>query len=367
MATSEIVLEELDGGMRDRLIKARRVIIVACGTSHHSATVGEYLLEQLARIATKAEYASEFRYKGLILDKDRDVMICLSQSGETADSLAALRLAKKQGVPVLAIVNTEGSAIDKESDCTILLRAGVEVGVAATKTFTATILVLALLAVQLAAAKGSMTKEEVDQAVEHIHKLPSTMERVLTDCNEKVKHAAKVFRYAQNFLFLGRGFNYPIAMEGALKLKEIAKTHAEGYPAAEMKHGPIALIDRFMPVLFIAPRSDATYQKIKANISEVLARKGSILVITEGDNEDFKDAEYVFPVPATLEWLFPILAVLPLQLLAYHIANMLSMNVDRPEGLLKSHAVSPSLEPAAAGSVLPGHVRTATDMDALNL
>lgn len=369
ISKSSIFFKEIEGTMFKHLTTARRIIIVGCGSSHHAATVGEYLLEQLARIATKAEYGSEFRYKALKLDKDSDVLIVLSQSGETADTLAALRSAKKQGVPILAIVNDKGSAIDKEADATILLHAGRELGLAATKTFTATLLVLTMLALQLSAARGTLKgKGEFKEALDMLHKLPTAIEKVLTKCNEKVKHAAKVFRYASNFLVLGRGFNFSIALEGALKLKEIAKTHAEGYPAAEMKHGPIALIDRFMPVLFIAPRSDATYSKIKANISEVLARKGAILIITEEDNPDFPHAEYVFPVPgSTAEWLFPILAVLPLQLLAYHIANMRGMNVDRPSGLQKTHKISPSLSPLPMGTLLPGHVRTDTDMATLKV
>lgn len=352
--------EELKkANMSTKLRNAHRIVICACGTSHNAAIFGEYLIEQFARVPTKAEYASEFRYKHDRLNPQRDVLIVISQSGETADTLAALRMATKANVPVLAIVNDADSAMVREADTSILLRSGPEETVASTKAFTSSLVILTLLALSLARERGEIDEARLGKALLEIEKLPKKLGELIVHCNESVKYAARVFRYSHNFLYLGRGFNFPIAMEGALKMKEIATTHAEGYPAAEMKHGPIALIDRFMPVLFIAPKSDATYDKIKSNVQEVLARRGAILVITEYDNKDFdEDTEYVFRLPPTEEFIFPIYASVPLQLLSLHIASMRSINVDAPANLKKAHVTSPSLKPREGGSM---HVRTNTD------
>ena len=243
-----ITFESIDDEILSKISDAHRVIICACGTSHNSALVGEYAIEQIARIPTKAEYASEFRYKHDRLNKDKDIFVAISQSGETADTLAALRSAKSQGVLTIGIVNEEKSAIHNEADYMIPLRVGEEMGIASTKTFTSSMLVLVLLALRLAQIRGEIEDKNLGEVLRAVEKLPELMTNVLSKSDGRVHHAARVFRYSKNFLFLGRGFNFPIAMEGALKLKEISNTHAEGYPAAEMKHGPIALIDTFMPV-----------------------------------------------------------------------------------------------------------------------
>ena len=264
-----IAFETIDDMILSKISNAHRVIICACGTSHNSALVGEYAIEQIARIPTKAEYASEFRYKQDQLNKNKDIFVAISQSGETADTLAALRIAKSQGVLTVGIVNEENSAIHKEADYTIPLRVGEEMGIASTKTFTSSMLVLVLLALRLAQIRGEIEDEKLGEVLQAVEKVPTLMKNVLLKSDGLVHHAARVFRYSKNFLFLGRGFNFPIAMEGALKLKEISNTHAEGYPAAEMKHGPIALIDTFMPVRSVRADVPSCCHKNNHHISRI--------------------------------------------------------------------------------------------------
>ena len=320
----------------DELKNADRIIICACGTSWHAALVGEYLLEGLARIPVEVEYASEFRYRQPILRKG-DVVLVISQSGETADTLAALREAKSRGTPAFAICNTVGSTIARESDAGVYLHAGPEIGVASTKAFTAQVTVLTMLALKLAEGK-SLSKEQLDGYLSELLALPDKIRRVL-DQNDEIKKLAQMHRYASNFLYLGRGPNFPVALEGALKLKEISYIHAEGYPAAEMKHGPIALIDELMPVVFIAIR-DSTYEKVVSNIEEVVARSGYVIAITdEGNGELDTLCDHVIRIPKTLEFLSPVLTVLPLQLLSYHIAVLRGCDVDQPRNLAKSVTV----------------------------
>jgi glutamine---fructose-6-phosphate transaminase (isomerizing) len=322
--------------VREQLEKAERIIICACGTSWHAALVGEYLLEKHARIPVEVEYASEFRYRHPIL-KDTDVVMVISQSGETADTLAAVRQAQEQGVLVLGICNTVGSTIARETDAGVYLHAGPEIGVASTKAFTAQVTVLTMIALML--GKGRTLDD--DKMSEYLHALaaiPDQMRRVLK-LDEEIKQIAKDYRFASNFLYLGRGCNFPVALEGALKLKEISYIHAEGYPAAEMKHGPIALIDRFMPVVFIAMK-DQIYDKVVSNIEEVVARQGSVIAITDEGNDELDDlCDYVIHVPNTMDCLEPLLTVIPLQLLSYHIAVMRGCDVDQPRNLAKSVTV----------------------------
>jgi len=326
--------------VKDKLTNAKRIILAACGTSWHACLVGEYLIEHFARIPVEVEYASEFRYKNPILNPESDVLMVISQSGETADTLAAIHEANKRGVLTFGIVNTVGSTISRETKAGVYLHAGPEIGVASTKAFTAQVMVLAMIALKIAKERNTISEMELSRHLEALTNIPDQIQTVLDSIPNEVISASKVFRYAQNFLYLGRGFNFPVALEGALKLKEISYIHAEGYPAAEMKHGPIALIDAFMPVVFIAPKVDATYDKIKSNIEEVLARRGSIIVITEEDNHDFdKKAEYVFRVPKTMECFMPLLTVIPQQLLSYYIADMRNLDVDRPRNLAKSVTV----------------------------
>ena len=320
----------------DQLRDADRVILVACGTSWHSALVGEYLIESLARVPVEVEYASEFRYRRPIL-RDGDVVIAISQSGETADTLAAVREAQERGALALGVCNVVGSTIARETDAGVYLHAGPEIGVASTKAFTCQVCVLAMIALAMSEGR-TLSDEEMQGCLDALAGVP---DRVRTELkrDEEIHDMAKTYRYASNFLYLGRGYNFPVALEGALKLKEISYIHAEGYPAAEMKHGPIALIDQFMPVIFIAMK-DSTYDKVVSNIEEVAARDGAVIAITNADNHELDDlCEYVMRVPETMEFLSPLLTVVPLQLLSYHMAVMRGCNVDQPRNLAKSVTV----------------------------
>lgn len=322
----------------DKITNARRVIICACGTSWHAGLVGEYLIESLAGIPVEVEYASEFRYRNPVLFED-DVVLVISQSGETADTLAAVREGKARGCLTLGLVNAVGSTIARETDAGIYLHAGPEIGVASTKAFTAQVMVLTMLALRLAQERKTMTTAEMKSALHEIANIPQKIKLVL-DKAEEVREIAKVYRYATNFLFMGRGYNFPVALEGALKLKEISYIHAEGYPAAEMKHGPIALIDEFMPVVMIAPQ-DAIYEKVISNLEEIVARKGSVVGIT--DATDLKEVEhlyeYIIQIPKTQDFLTPLLTVIPQQLLSYYVAILRGCNVDQPRNLAKSVTV----------------------------
>ena len=320
----------------DRLRGSKRIVIVACGTSWHAGLVGEYLIEELARIPVEVEYASEFRYRNPIINQN-DVVLAISQSGETADTLAAIREAKSRGALVLGICNVVGSSIARETDCGIYTHAGPEIGVASTKAFTAQVTVLTLLALALG-RRRTLSDAEAKMLIDELHSIPEKVRDILK-LNGEVKRLAMLFKDARNFLYLGRGVNFPVALEGALKLKEISYIHAEGYPAAEMKHGPIALIDENMPVVFIATK-DGSYHKIVSNIEEVRSRKGRVIAIaTEGDDEMSHLAEFVIRIPNTLDMLLPLLTSIPLQLLAYHIAVMRGCNVDQPRNLAKSVTV----------------------------
>ncbi len=313
-----------------------RIIFIACGTSWHAGLVGEYLIEQYARIPVEVEYASEFRYRRPILRKG-DLVIVISQSGETADTLAALREAKARGVRVLGLTNVVGSTIARESDGGVYIHAGPEIGVASTKAFTSQITVLILITILLS-RRRDMTAEKGRGIIEDLIRIPEYVQRIL-DGSEAIREIAHIYRESRNFLYLGRGIHFPVALEGALKLKEISYVHAEGYPAAEMKHGPIALIDENMPVVFIAPR-DEVYEKIVSNMQEVRARNGRIIAIAnEGDEEIRSLARHVIYVPATKKIVSPLLTVVPLQLLAYHIAVMRGCDVDQPRNLAKSVTV----------------------------
>ena len=329
------------GGLRDvmdKLRNARRIIITACGTSWHAGLVGEYMLEQLAGIPTEVEYASEFRYRNPVLFPD-DVVLVISQSGETADTLAALREAKRKGATVLSIVNVVGSTMARETLAGVYIHAGPEIGVASTKAFTSQLVVLSLITLFLAREKR-ISKETGIRIGREILSLPEKVQRILhPESTEKIKNIAREFRQMRNFLYLGRGANFPTALEGALKLKEISYIHAEGYPAAEMKHGPIALIDKDMPVVVIVPK-DAIYKKVMSNIQEVLARQGRIIAVAnEDDTEIERYAKYVIRVPRTYGFLGPILNIIPLQLLAYYIAVERGCDVDQPRNLAKSVTV----------------------------
>ncbi|MEX1055719.1 MAG: glutamine--fructose-6-phosphate transaminase (isomerizing), partial [Rhodothermales bacterium] len=311
----------------DDLRKAKRILIAACGTSWHAGLVGEYLIEEFARIPVEVEYASEFRYRDPILNEG-DVVLVISQSGETADTLAAVREARKKGAMCLAICNAVGSTIARETDAGVYLHAGPEIGVASTKAFTAQVMVLAMIALKLAEGR-TLTDAEMAEHLQAVLEIPEKIREVL-ETNDQIHEMAKTYRYATNFLYLGRGYNFPVALEGALKLKEISYIHAEGYPAAEMKHGPIALIDRFLPVVFLAMH-DRTYDKVISNIEEVAARQGSVIAITDGEDKELdKLCEFVIRVPKTEEFLSPLVTVVPLQLLSYHIAVMRGCNVDQP-------------------------------------
>ena len=329
------------GGLEEvmpRLVAAERIVICACGTSWHAGLVGEYLIERFARMNVEVEYASEFRYRNPVLDANKDVVVVISQSGETADTLAAVRQAQEAGVLAIGLVNGVGSTIARETDAGVYLHAGPEIGVASTKAFTAQVAVLAQLALLLGHERGTLSEAAMREHTEALAKIPQQVQQVL-DSEWEVRKMARDYRYASNFLYLGRGVNFPVALEGALKLKEISYIHAEGYPAAEMKHGPIALIDQFMPVVCIATR-EATYDKVVSNIEEVAARGGTVIAITDDGNEDLKDlAEYVLHVPKTLDAFEPLLTVVPLQLLSYHVAIMRGCNVDQPRNLAKSVTV----------------------------
>ncbi len=322
---------------KDKFINARRILIVACGTSWHAGLIGEYLIEDLCRIPVEVEYASEFRYRNPIIYKD-DIVIAISQSGETADTLAAVQLARQQGAFVYGICNVVGSSIPRNTDSGTYTHVGPEIGVASTKAFTAQVMVLSLMALTIARLKKTIETEKYVSLIQELAEIPAKMEETIKS-NENIKNIAPIFTYAKNFIYLGRGFNYPVALEGALKLKEISYIHAEGYPAAEMKHGPIALIDTEMPVVFIAPHQ-AMYEKTISNIEEVKARKGRVFsIVTKGDSIVKKLSDYSIAIPKTNEYFTPLLAVIPLQLLAYHIAIMKGCNVDQPRNLAKSVTV----------------------------
>ncbi len=320
-----------------QLMNARRFIIVACGTSWHAGLIGKQLFETFCRIPVQVEYASEFRYRNPVIHSD-DVVIAISQSGETADTLAAIELARSKGAFVFGIVNAVGSSIARNTDTGTYIHVGPEIGVASTKAFTGQLTVLTMLALTLGHEKGFISDQDFSHYTEELSKIPSMITKVLEQ-NDKIENIAKIFTYAHNFMYLGRGWNFPVALEGALKLKEISYIHAEGYPAAEMKHGPIALIDAEMPVLFIATHHQQ-YQKIVSNMEEVKARGGRIIaVITEGDEQVKGIADQVIEVPQTENFLAPLLSVIPLQLLAYHIAVKKGKNVDMPRNLAKSVTV----------------------------
>ena len=328
------------GGIRayeQKFINAQRIIIVACGTSWHAGLVAEYLIEDLARIPVEVEYASEFRYRNPIIT-ERDIVIAISQSGETADTLAAIELAKSKGATIFGICNVVGSSIARATDAGAYTHAGPEIGVASTKAFTAQVTVLTLLAMIMGQKRGTITDTKLRELMVELETIPAKVEKALL-LDAQIQEIAEEFKDATNFLYLGRGYNFPVALEGALKLKEISYIHAEGYPAAEMKHGPIALIDENMPMVVIATR-DGSYEKVVSNIQEVKARKGRIIaIVSEGDTVIPAMAEYVIEVPHTSEVLMPLVSVVPLQLLSYHIAVLRGCNVDQPRNLAKSVTV----------------------------
>ncbi len=334
--TGEITL----GGILDyekKILNAERIIIVACGTSWHAGLIGEYLFEDLARIPVEVEYASEFRYRNPIIT-EKDVVLAISQSGETADTMAALELAKQKGATILGICNVVGSSIPRLTDAGSYTHAGPEIGVASTKAFTTQVVVLTLMALRIAKEKGSLTNTEYRQIITELELIPKKVEKVL-ELDELIKEIAAEFKDATNFLYLGRGYNFPVALEGALKLKEISYIHAEGYPAAEMKHGPIALIDEHMPIVVLATRK-GNYEKVVSNIQEVKARGGRLIaIVTEGDKTVKELADYCIEIPSCYEELMPLLSIIPLQLLSYHIAVMRNCNVDQPRNLAKSVTV----------------------------
>lgn len=332
----EVVLSAVRNN-RARLLSATRFIIVACGTSWHAGLVGKQLIEHFCKIPVEVDYASEFRYRDPVI-YPTDVVIAISQSGETADTLAAIKLAKERGACIFGIVNAVGSSIARETDTGIYIHVGPEIGVASTKAFTGQLTCLTLLTLALAEAKGTVDHDEFLSLTRELRQIPDKIDAILKK-NDDIKSLARVYTYASNFLYLGRGWNYPVALEGALKLKEISYIHAEGYPAAEMKHGPIALVDNMMPVLFIATHHQG-YEKIVSNMQEVKARGGRIIaVITEGDDSMAKIADETISIPTTLAPLAPLLTVIPLQLLAYHIAVEKGLNVDQPRNLAKSVTV----------------------------
>jgi len=320
-----------------QLLQVKRIVIVACGTSWHAGLIGKQLIESLCRIPCEVEYASEFRYRNPVVTKD-DVVIAISQSGETADTLAAIQLAKERGAFIYGICNAIGSSIPRATDTGTYIHVGPEIGVASTKAFTGQVTVLSMLALCLADKLGTITKEDYQQMVAELTRIPKKMEQAL-QANEQIEHLARIFTYAKNCLYLGRGYNYPVALEGALKLKEISYIHAEGYPAAEMKHGPIALIDSEMPVFVIATR-DRLYEKVISNIQEVRARGGRVTaLVTAGDKQISQYADHVIELPDTMECFQPLIASIPLQLLAYHIAVCKGKDVDQPRNLAKSVTV----------------------------
>ncbi len=336
LESAEILLEEINFS-DDELRRVERLAVVACGTSWHAALVGKFWLERLARLPVDVDYASEFRYRQPLLDA-RTLAVCISQSGETADTLAALREAKACGAPVVGICNVRGSMLTREARGTVYTHAGPEIGVASTKAFTSQLCALVLLAVKLARVRGTLNDDQLRELIGHLYHIPAAMEQYL-ERDEAIQALAKKFQQHRDFLYLGRGVNYPIALEGALKLKEISYIHAEGYPAGEMKHGPIALIDEAMPVVAIAPR-DGVYEKMLSNIEEVKARSGVVIVLSDAaDSGLAAKADSLIVVPRTHELLSPLLMVLPLQLLAYHIALLRGCDVDQPRNLAKSVTV----------------------------
>jgi glucosamine--fructose-6-phosphate aminotransferase (isomerizing) len=334
--TNEIRLGGLHD-VKDRLINAKRIVVIACGTSWHAGLVGEYLIEEMARIPVEVEYASEFRYRNPMIGPE-DVVLAISQSGETADTLAAIQLARDAGALVLGICNVAGSSISRETDAGVYTHAGAEIGVASTKAFTAQVTVLAMMAIMIGREKGLLSDERFAHLIVELNEVPGKIEKILMQ-NDEFKRIAEIYKDATNALYLGRGVSFPVALEGALKLKEISYIHAEGYPAAEMKHGPIALIDENMPVVFIATR-DSSYDKIVSNIQEVKARNGIVIaIVTEGDKTIRNMADHVIEIPETDEVMVAIPSVVPLQLIAYHIAVMRGCNVDQPRNLAKSVTV----------------------------
>src|SRR5688572_26252482 len=328
------------GGIREyanKFMAADRILIVACGTSWHAGLVAEYLFEEFARIPVEVEYASEFRYRNPVI-RESDIVIAISQSGETADTLADIEMAKAKGATIFGVCNVVGSSIARASDAGAYTHAGPEIGVASTKAFTAQVTVLTLMALMVAQKRGTIEDSKLRQIMVEMENIPAKVEQALK-LDAQIQHIADVFKDVPNFLYLGRGYNFPVALEGALKLKEISYIHAEGYPAAEMKHGPIALIDENMPVVFIATR-DSSYEKIVSNIQEVKARKGRVIsIVTEGDEWIPQMSEFTIEIPMVHEALMPMLAVIPLQLLSYHIAVMRGCNVDQPRNLAKSVTV----------------------------
>ena len=332
----QVVLSAVTNNRR-QLLRARRIVIVSCGTSWHAGLIGKQLIEHFCRIPVEVAYASEFRYSEPVIEPD-DVIIPISQSGETADTLAAIQIAKEQGALVFGIVNGVGSSIARESHTGTYIHVGPEIGVASTKAFTGQVVVLTLIALALGMAKGTISQEEYEETIQELQRIPEKIEIVLKQ-NEKIQKIAQTLTYARNILYLGRGYNYPVALEGALKLKEISYIHAEGYPAAEMKHGPIALIDDQMPVVFLT-NHHRRYQKVISNLQEVISRRGRILaIINEGDDTVKNMVEDYIEVPETLSCLTPLLSVIPLQLLSYHVAVSKGLNVDQPRNLAKSVTV----------------------------
>lgn len=322
---------------KERFVNAKRIIITACGTSWHAGLIAMYAMEEFAHVPVEVEYSSEFRYRKPVIDKD-DVVIAISQSGETADTLAAIQLAKAHGAFIFSICNVVGASIPRVSDSGCYTHVGPEIGVASTKAFTAQVTALTMLALCIGRAKGTMDEGQYLHIVQELGKIPDKIAKVLEQ-DKEIAEFAKTFTYAQNFIYLGRGYNYPVAMEGALKLKEISYIHAEGYPAAEMKHGPIALISQEMPVVVVAPHC-GTYEKVVSNIQEIKARKGRVIsVVTEGDVLVSNMSDFTITVPETAECLTPLLTVIPLQLLAYHIAVVKGCDVDQPRNLAKSVTV----------------------------
>jgi len=328
------------GGIKEYTEKLKnidRIIIVACGTSWHAGLVGEYLIEEYARVPVEVEYASEFRYRNPIIT-EKDLVIAISQSGETADTMAAIELAKEKGATIFGVCNVVGASIPRASHAGVYTHAGPEIGVASTKAFTAQVTALTLIAFYIAQQRGNVTQSKFIEYLTELNEIPELIEKAL-ECNDHVKQIAATFKDSTNCLFLGRGSSFPVALEGALKLKEISYIHAEGYPAAEMKHGPIALIDEEMPVVFIATKN-SSYEKVVSNIQEVKARKGKVIaIVSEGDIDVKEMADHVIEIPQTNEAFVPLIATIPLQLLAYHIAVMRGCNVDQPRNLAKSVTV----------------------------
>jgi glucosamine--fructose-6-phosphate aminotransferase (isomerizing) len=326
-------LKEYEG----KLVNAKRIIIIGCGTSWHAGLVAEYLFEDIARIPVEVEYASEFRYRNPIITED-DVVIAISQSGETADTLAAIELAKSKGATIFGICNVVGSSIARASHAGAYTHAGPEIGVASTKAFTSQVAVLTLIALALGKKRGMISESKYFRLISELNQIPDMVTKVLAKADE-IRKISKIYANCNNALYLGRGYSFPVALEGALKLKEISYIHAEGYPAAEMKHGPIALIDEDMPVFVVATQGPS-YHKVVSNIQEVKARKGKVIaIVTEGDTEVRQTADYVIEIPAVEECLVPMLSVVPFQLLSYDIAVMRGCNVDQPRNLAKSVTV----------------------------